>query len=130
MVVQQIEQAPPPAVGKTSVRGFVMLDGRPLTGVKIFATNEGEARLETTTGAHGEYAFVDIEPGQWLIEVDYEMPRYRPQDYSPPATEQVMLAADANERRDVQLSSPPPPAPDRGPCCKPYGAPPARRRVV
>ena len=59
----------------------------------------------------------------------YQNPR--PQDG--PVIQQavtVELGPNANERRDLSLVGPQPYTPDTGPCCKPYGAPPARRRIV
>jgi len=134
VIVQQFATAPPPAEGKASVRGFVTIDGRPLVGIRVHAYrrdgSDGDRQHETKTGAKGEYAFVDIEPGQWRLVADYEVPRYRPQDYAPAPESAVVLAPGANQRSDIGFFTPPPPPPDTGPCCKPYGAPPARRRIV
>lgn len=126
VVVQQFATAPSPSPSKASVRGFVMVDGRPLTGVLVRARDENGMQLETTTGAKGEYAFIDIAPGYWQLTPDYELPSFRPR---PPEyqSDSVVLADGANQRHDIQIQTPPP---DDGPCCKPYGAPPARRRVV
>ncbi|HEY5920656.1 MAG TPA: carboxypeptidase-like regulatory domain-containing protein [Kofleriaceae bacterium] len=53
-----------------------------------------------------------------------------------PMNQQVRIVDLADGQREVVNIMIPPPRPvrdpdfDRGPCCKPYGAPPARRRVV
>ena len=115
------------------MRGFVTVDGRPLTAITVTAWYaDEETQLKTTTGPHGEYEFVDLDPGRWRLVVDYEMPRQRPQDVSPPSEEHVQLQPGANVRNDIRLITPQPleRERDRGPCCKPYGAPPARRRIV
>ncbi len=134
-IVQQFETAPAPASGKASIRGFAYRDGQPLSNVRIRASGD-QSDLETTTGPHGEYTFVDIAPGNWTLALDadaYDAHRYsrRPQDTPmghPPET--IVVSPDENRRYDVTIYSPPLPEPDRGPCCKPYGAPPARRRIV
>jgi len=135
VIVQQFATAPPPAEGKASIRGFVTRDGYPLAGVAVHARN-GDTTVDGVTGSKGEFAFVDLEPGQWRLALDpdeYDTYRYsrRPQEgpmMMPDAV--VNLGPGQNERYDIGFSTPPPPEPDRGPCCKPYGAPPARRRVV
>jgi len=88
-------------------------------------------KLETYANEKGEFQFLDLAPGTYSLipNPGYENPR--PQDG--PVLQmgvQVELAANANERRDLSVVGPMPYVPDTGPCCKPYGAPPARRRVV
>jgi hypothetical protein len=137
-IVQRFATAPAPAEGKASVRGFVSRDGYLLGNVTVTARSD-QGELETTTGPHGEYTFEDIAPGNWTLELNadlYDPHRYsrRPQDSVPaipiPAT--IVLSPGENRRYDLDIASPPPPVnePDHGPCCKPYGAPPARRRIV
>lgn len=134
-IVQQFATAPAPATGKASLRGFVYRDGQPLRNVRFTASGD-EGDVETTTGPHGEYSFVDIAPGNWTLTLDADVTaphRYsrRPQD-SPmgPAPETIVLSPNENRRYDLSILPAPTYEPDRGPCCKPYGAPPARRRVV
>jgi hypothetical protein len=136
VLVQQFATAPPPAEGKGSIRGFVRRDGQPLVGVAVHARREDGTTVDATTGSHGEYTFVDVAPGQWSLSLDHYV--YDPYAGSRRPQEGPMMMPDdvvtldpgENERHDVSFSSPSPPAPDTGPCCKPYGAPPARRRVV
>lgn len=136
VVTQKFATAPPPAEGKASVRGFVTRDGFPLAGVVVHAENDAGGSVQATTGAKGEYELVDLEPGPWRLRLDdavydaYAGSR-RPQEGPLMQPEvHVELEPGANERRDLATASPPVYEPDRGPCCKPYGAPPARRRVV
>lgn len=137
-LVQQFDAAPAPAAGKASIRGFVHRDGQPLVNVRVKASGEqGEqGEHETTTGPHGEYMFVNIVPGEWTVTLDadaYDAHRYsrRPQDTPMGQPHQtIAVSPDENRRFDLTIYSPPLPEPDRGPCCKPYGAPPARRRIV
>lgn len=80
----------------------------------------GEQRVQTD--ANGHYRFADLPPGNYTIEM--------PWNGNPRAERSarfVQVTAARTARVDLTLSSPPV---DRGPCCKPYGAPPARRRVV
>jgi hypothetical protein len=136
VLAQQFATAPPPAEGTASVRGFVTRDGYPLAGVTVHARRDDGTSVDATTGPKGEFAFVDIAPGRLSLQLDaddYDPYRgsRRPQEGPPMMPEDtVMLDPGENERHDISLSTPPPPAPDTGPCCKPYGAPPARRRVV
>jgi hypothetical protein len=136
VLVQQFATAPPPAEGKASIRGFVTRDGQPLAGVTIYATSDDGTSLTATTGSHGEYTFADVAPGRLTLKLDdYVYDPYRgsrrPQEGYPMGPEEVVtLEPGENERHDLAISSPPPPVHDSGPCCKPYGAPPARRRVV
>jgi hypothetical protein len=136
VVVHKFATAPPPAEGKASVRGFVTLDGRPLTGLTVTARAQDGTTVQATTGSNGEYELVDLAPGSWTLSLPDDV--YDPYRYSRrPQEGPLMVPADVvqldvgeNERHDIGLSTPLPPEPDRGPCCKPYGAPPARRRVV
>jgi hypothetical protein len=130
VVVQQLADEPTPVAGKARIRGFLTVDGRALAGIAVHATHEDDTRHQTTTGPQGEYSFIDIEPGVWTLTVDYELPPDRPQDPVGPVRRYVDLARGADQRFDIELSSAPPQLRDVAPCCKPYGAPPARRRVV
>jgi hypothetical protein len=136
VLVQQFATAPPPAEGKASIRGFVTRDGHPLTGIRVTAESEAGERAEALTGSKGEYELLDLAPGRWHLSLPveaYDVHRYsrRPQDGPMMRPDDIVqLDVGENERYDIGFSSPPPPQPDRGPCCKPYGAPPARRRVV
>lgn len=130
-------EPPAPAAGMATLHGVVTRDGRPLAGAHVRASNEQGVKVDTTSGTLGEFVFKDLAPGRWTVDVDeddYDPYRYsrRPQDGPPPRPPSpvVELHADHIARQDIPLYSPPVPEPDTGPCCKPYGAPPARRRVV
>lgn len=72
---------------------------------------------------HGRFAFHDLPAGQYQIIL--QAPGGNPRQGPP--TRLVQLAEGGTEHIILDV---PPYVPDRGPCCKPYGAPPARRRVV
>jgi hypothetical protein len=114
------------------VSGVVRLDGHRKSGIPVeLKLEDGDKTLQAFTNAKGEYVFLDVAPGKYVLmpEPGYENPR--PQDG--PVLQMAVpvdLAPNANERRDLSLVGPMPYVRDTGPCCKPYGAPPARRRVV
>jgi hypothetical protein len=122
---------PAPADGRASLSGVVRLDGYREAGIAIEAQREDGTTVETYTNAKGEFQFLDLAPGAYRIVPKPGYTNPRPQDG--PVMQmavEVQLAPNANERRDLSLVGPMPYTPDTGPCCKPYGAPPARRRVV
>jgi hypothetical protein len=122
---------PAPAAGKASLSGIVRESGYRRAAVRVDLQGSNGEHQSAVTNDKGEYRFLDIEPGTYTVVADPGYRGQRPQDgpVMQPAT-QVELAADANEQRDLGVQPPPPYVPDTGPCCKPYGAPPARRRVV
>ncbi len=80
----------------------------------------GEQRAQTD--ANGRYRFADLPPGNYSVEMPWNG-----NPHAPPPTRMVQVTAGQSATVDLTIYVPPP---DRGPCCKPYGAPPARRRVV
>ena len=124
---------PAPAEGKASVSGVVREGGRRMSGtsVKLENNDDRSVVLETHTNEKGEFQFLDLAPGSYTLHPDPGYQNVRPQDgpvMQMPIT--VQLEPNANERRDLDVVGPAPYVRDEGPCCKPYGAPPARRRVV
>lgn len=120
---QRATDPAPPAVAPRTIRGFVrdVDTGEPLPGVLVsLHAGDGDYR-ESWTDDRGEYVFVDLEPGTYTVAY---VPRH-PRDSGTEV--QVTLAEGAGQRADLEIEAP---RPDLGPCCKPYGAPPARRRVV
>jgi hypothetical protein len=121
-----------PAEGKANLSGVVREDGRRMKGMTVILENRDDGTsLTTYANEKGEFQFLDLAPGAYSVmpAPGYENPR--PQDG--PVLQMgvpVELAANANEQRDLSVVSPMPYVRDTGPCCKPYGAPPARRRVV
>jgi hypothetical protein len=123
---------PAPAEGRASLSGVVREGGYRKSGITVkLRSEDGNVTLDTSTNGKGEFQFLDLVPGAYVIiaEPGYHNPR--PQDG--PVMQlpvQVQLGPNTNERRDLSLVEPMPNTPDTGPCCKPYGAPPARRRIV
>lgn len=94
-------------------------------------SDDGATKLETRTNGKGEFQFLNLAPGTYRLLPDPGYQNPRPQDG--PVVQMavaIQLVANANERTDLSVVSPQPYVRDTGPCCKPYGAPPARRRVV
>jgi hypothetical protein len=91
--------------------------GRPIPG---FAVDLGGQSV--VTDARGRYRFANLPPGSHhLLVRTSNNPRHGPMHHL------VEVKSGKVARADIKL---PAPVVDRGPCCKPYGAPPARRRVV
>jgi hypothetical protein len=104
-----------------------------MTGMSVKLENNDDRKFaaEMRTNERGEFQFLDLAPGSYTLIADPGYENARPQDgpvMQMPVV--VQLEPNANERRDLSVVKPPPYVPDTGPCCKPYGAPPARRRVV
>jgi hypothetical protein len=110
---------PPPG----TIRGVIRNQdtGAPLPGLSLTIYVTDATPIYATSNAAGEYEFKNLPPGVYTIEYHGD------NDRSPPQGIRVKLGADAGALADVHVLLP---APDRGPCCKPYGAPPARRRIV
>jgi hypothetical protein len=112
---------PPPAPGRATLTGIFRIDGHPSPNTSVHLIGDSGVNATVQTDARGRYTFSDLEPGGYRLTVDVYSGRFGPpQEY-------LQVTADANVEHDFAVNSPPP---DRGPCCKPYGAPPARRRVV
>jgi hypothetical protein len=109
---------PPPG----TIRGVIRSSetGEPLPGLSLTIRINDSEPIYATSNQAGEYEFTKLPPGEYTIE-------YERGDRQPPQGIKVKLGADAGTLADVRVLLP---QPDRGPCCKPYGAPPARRRVV
>ena len=73
--------------------------------------------------ANGKFRFDKLAPGNYVVWTN--QPGGNPRQQPPRVTVTVTAGQSANANLAVY-----PYVPDRGPCCKPYGAPPARRRVV
>jgi hypothetical protein len=121
-VDKPVETAPgAPAPG--SIRGIVR-DSRtnqPLPNFRITLVQESGATQDAVSDRNGEYVFTGLEPANYTVTYQSNHPRQ-------PAVERpVTLQPEQGERADITVYFP---EPDRGPCCKPYGAPPARRRLV
>jgi hypothetical protein len=109
---------PPPG----TIRGVIRNgdNGAPLPGVSVMLRIGGTDYF-ATSNQQGVYEFTNLPPGTYDVEWASGDPRERPQAV------RVTLGGDAGALADLKVFFPPP---DTGPCCKPYGAPPARRRIV
>lgn len=122
--------AKPPA-GAGHIHGIVTdsSTGRPRGGIHVQLHVPGQRPVFALTNANGEYAFRDLAAGTYTVIVEHPPPNH-PRAAMPPAIRrEVQLADGAVERFDARVTQVVVPV-DRGPCCKPYGAPPARRRLV
>jgi hypothetical protein len=111
------------ATGVGSIEGIVKRRGRPASGEAVTLSPGGQ---RTVTDAKGHYAFTNLPPGNYsLLTTSYDDNPHHP----PPPAQPVTVRPDAAAHVDLTIYEPVPDI-DNGPCCKPYGAPPARRRVV
>ncbi len=117
------------ATGKVRGRITIAPGGHAFPGgaVKLFA--QGQPTRRTRTDDYGEYVFEGLPAGTYTVVVEPPPPNHPRQNRGAPTTRQVHVVDGASARADVTVHMPPPVI-DRGPCCKPYGAPPARRRIV
>ncbi len=122
---------PAPAQGRASLSGVVREDGHRRASVDVVLHADTGEEKRVRTNDRGEFQFLDLPPGNYSLVSDPGY-TYSGRQGGPVMQPQegVQLLPDANERRDLSIVAPPPYVPDTGPCCKPYGAPPARRRVV
>ena len=105
-----------------TIRGSVLNQNRAyVPNFPVTLQSESGAEMHTTTDAHGEFEFRGLEPGNYTVFYQPNNPRQTP------AMTAVTLHPEQGERADLVIYPEPV---DRGPCCKPYGAPPARRRIV
>ena len=96
-------------------------DGRPAAGLTVQVQREDGDMKHATTNARGEFEVTGLEPGNYIVSFEPWHPRQGP------TSTPVTLHPEAGQEVSLLV---PIPEPDRGPCCKPYGAPPARRRIV
>lgn len=120
-----------PPVTSGGISGVVVgsTTGRPMSGMQVHAQRAGEQPQTTQTDAQGRYAFHGLPAGTYLVTIESLRPNNPRQSPPPPTRGKVEVADGANARLDLTVVLYTEPV-DRGPCCKPYGAPPARRRFV
>lgn len=105
------------------VRGVVMNDisGLPLVGIEIELVDySGNKVASTRTNGKGEYQFATVAPGEYFLRA-----RYGDQMHGGIAQLDIRVVANEPERHDITISYG-----DNSHMAKPYGAPPARRRLV
>jgi carboxypeptidase family protein len=121
--VQKQEQvAPNPGIPPGTIRGVVRdQNGAYVPNFPVVLEAENGTTINATTDAHGEFEFRGLEPGNYTVSYQPNNPRQTR------ATAAVTLQPEQGERAELTIYPPPI---DRGPCCKPYGAPPARKRLV
>lgn len=95
---------------------------RPASGTWLTLRGEHGGELRVQADANGHYRFADLPAGNYEIEMPWNG-----NPHARPPARPVQVTAGQTAQADLQVYTPPI---DRGPCCKPYGAPPARRRVV
>jgi hypothetical protein len=96
--------------------------GQPLPGYPVTVrSRDGQTVQDAVTDQYGAFVFTGLMPGEYTVMHQPNNPHHSVSQI------QVTLSVDAGQRVDLPVYVPPP---DRGPCCKPYGAPPARRRIV
>jgi hypothetical protein len=114
-------------------------DGTRVAGAHVTITGGGKA-LRVSANGNGEFVVENLAPGTYVVTAEVPTNSKVP----PPPNGAVGGIGAAPEQRLVVKSGVvarslivvnrvvPQQAPpyDDGPCCKPYGAPPARRRVV
>ncbi len=101
--------------------------GGPFGFLTVIARGNGVSRDARTDG-DGRFEIHDLPAGAYTLVFQGERDNPR---QSPPrlGSKEVTVTDGATEIVNVVLTPYVEPV-DRGPCCKPYGAPPARRRVV
>lgn len=120
--------AQPPTTTATIMGTVTQANSKsPIYGVQIYA-KVGSTVTARTTDGNGNYRFDNLVAGTYTLSFQQSSnhPRQAP---PPPITRVVQVTDGATKRVDVALQVIPVPV-DRGPCCKPYGAPPARRRMI
>jgi len=113
-------------VGTANVAGRVLHNGKPLAGIRVYLMAVGAspntARL-AMTDSKGRYAFDKV------LANDYELKIDAPEDNGGYALTQGAMLTVADKKKltkDLAVI----PVPVRAPIPMPYGAPPARRRMV
>lgn len=120
---QPPDDAAPPATGTGSIEGILYAPNKqPIVGswIVLHTPDGGVTRMQTD--AQGHYRFADLPVGNYSVEMPWNG-----NPHAAPPRNFVQVTAGQTATVDLTVYVPPP---DRGPCCKPYGAPPARRRVV
>jgi len=113
---------PPNQGGLGTIEGTITQGGVLIQGIDVELRADDGDTLSGRTDAHGRYVFTGLRPGKYMVTAMTDDSAHQE-----PQRQWLTLQADAVAHADFRVE---PYVPDSGPCCKPYGAPPARRRVV
>jgi hypothetical protein len=115
---------PPPDGSMAGTSQVGRIEGRVNSGVYNMQVylNGQQTRRQTQTDPGGGFKFENLPPGRYTVELPGNGNPRRP-----PPRQTVEVTANGVAHVLLEYE---PYVPDNGPCCKPYGAPPARRRVV
>lgn len=126
-VVEQPTFAQPPdqSADTGSIDGIVAdaLSNNPHPHAVVWYQGPDGGQKQARADATGRFLIEKLAPGNYTVWTNN--PGGNPRVQPPRRTVTVTANQSVNVTLNVQ-----PYVPDRGPCCKPYGAPPARRRVV
>jgi hypothetical protein len=111
------------AIAAGSIRGFVRdgATGAPLAGIAVMLHGDDGRAMRGISDENGEYVFAGLPPGTYTITYQPNHPRHAPTNVT------VTLTGDTGQRADLSIFVP---APQQHNIPMPYGAPPARRRIV
>ena len=122
---QQQQQQFAQPVGAATIRGtLTRTDGVPGANVRVMLSTGQSRAITTVTDAQGRYSFANVPAGTYTVSFDVA---YNPR-VGPQPRREVTVAEGAVQQVDMSFAPAPPP--DYSNVPKPYGAPPARRRVV
>jgi hypothetical protein len=123
--------APPVATATATIRGVVRTTrGVPIPGVRVHAQGPDRATSDARTDQAGTFTLRDLAAGVYRVTFEWEHGVSNPRHVPPREQRLIKVVAGGTEDVVVRFEEPAPVPIDPGPCCKPYGAPPARRRVV
>jgi hypothetical protein len=124
--VEKFANPPPPVTSGSSIQGVLTdsASSQPLANWPVSVTSVDQPPTmqprTAQTDVNGHYAFVDLPPGNYVVQFGYNNHPRRPAP-----TRNVLVKEHEVQTVDEQVYIPPP-----SNVPMPYGAPPVRRRVV
>lgn len=114
-----------PSTDTGSIDGAVVdaYSNQPIANAAVWLQNVDGKQEQARTDANGHFKFDNLAPGNYVVST----PNAGGNPRQAPPRRAVTVTAHQSTQVTLNVT---PYVPDRGPCCKPYGAPPARRRVV